>query len=1575
MRQSQQDGVKCGKWPDGHTSRLSPLICMRGPEDGAELSSSSLPPWSPSSICFGQTKEFASVIYTAGILDCEIKDSYWLTVFATDKGVTPLSASIEVFIQVEDVNDNAPLTSDPIYHPVVMENSPKDVSVIRIQAQDPDLTATPSRLSYRITAGNPQNFFSINPKTAGSLLGGIMWLDQSVINSPAPFPLSRWHAGQPSDPQPREHAPNAIASARAAGCGLITTTARKLDREQQAEHFLEGINNTKRFLVSSAPSGLLRSTVTVIDGPVTTRQSTVWVIVHIEDQNDNPPTFPEVTYRISLPERDRNKRGEPVYRVFAYDRDLGPNGNITYSIVDGNEDERFGIDPRTAMVSSKKVVTAGSYDILTIKAEDSGDSPLWSTVKLHVEWIRKPVPSPLPLVFTQRYYNFSISESAAVAQPVGVVAVSQSSTPVWFNIVGGRLAREMFYIPQNACGRNCSLDTGSFDMQYDLQVGVGTLVVAKPLDAEVQAVYNMTIQVTDGTNFATAQVFIRIQDSNDNPPVFSQATYDVSVSEDVPVDMELLRVRATDVDERARLSFTIYGSVDPASMRLFRVNPGTGVVYTADRLDYEARTQHILTIMVKDQEFPFNRDLARILVAVEDSNDNIPYFTSTVYDALAYESSPVGTSVLHVTALDKDNGINGKLTYTIEAGNSAGVFGIDNTTGLIFITRDLDLTFVGFYTLTVRVTDSGFPPLMATASVRISMILSDFSKPTFSQKEYQAEIMENSTVGTYVTTVSALSRSALIYDISRGNEESCFFINQHTGVISTRKPLDFEQTTSYFLAVQALSMAGVEAGTSVIVQVGDVNDNPPVFQQIRYVGEISEAAPVNSVVLGEDGNPLVIRATDRDRNHNALLAFQIIDDTARTFFSVDSGTGSIRTIASLDYETFSEFVFRVHVRDGGQPPQTADSPADVVIKVININDSPPRFSQDTYETVLLLPTYMGVEVLRVEAFDPDTTSDKSVTPVLVYSLVDNNVEHFTVQRNTGVVTVINPNLNKDRYRFNVKVWDGRFSSTASLTVVVREAMDSGLLFTQPLYSASIAENVANVTVVTVVNTVGQRLNEPLKYTLLNPGGRFIIRPTCGVVLTTGVRFDREERESYELVVEVNREDEILRVARVTVRVQVEDVNDNAPEFVNLPYYAAVQVEAEPGLAIFKASAIDQDLGRNREVTYSLKEQHGNFQVNPVTGELSLKRAFEVDLSNAEYKLVLVATDGGLPPLSSEVELPVTVVNKAMPVFDKPFYGVTVREDVAVSTSVLCINATSPEGQNVIFSITDRDPSLQFDIGFDTGVIGVVYPLDYETTQYFRITVKATDTLTGAKSEVDVDIVVLDVNDNPPLFLNNSYSTVLPENSMIGTTVLQVFAQDQDSEKNAAVSYQIVSDIYNSSDYFLIDSSSGLIFTARLLDYEFVQRYNFIVKATDSGDPALSSDVSVTVTVTDTNDNPPNFSQTMYEAFVSELAPRGHFVTCVQASDADICDAQRLRYSVVSGNERMTFVMEADTGVLRLSNKRRQGMKLSYQLNVSVSDGVFTNTAQKTPLQIYYKHFAAMQYDCSSSLATAERLRS
>lgn len=110
------------------------------------------------------------MIYTTDILDRETKDSYWLTVYATDRGVVPQFAAMEVFIQVEDVNDNAPLISEAMYQGTVPENAPEGLSVIQIQAQDPDDSAqTTDKLSFHIVSGNPQNFFSINSHTGEEL--------------------------------------------------------------------------------------------------------------------------------------------------------------------------------------------------------------------------------------------------------------------------------------------------------------------------------------------------------------------------------------------------------------------------------------------------------------------------------------------------------------------------------------------------------------------------------------------------------------------------------------------------------------------------------------------------------------------------------------------------------------------------------------------------------------------------------------------------------------------------------------------------------------------------------------------------------------------------------------------------------------------------------------------------------------------------------------------------------------------------------------------------------------------------------------------------------------------------------------------------------------------------------------------------------------------------------------------------------------------------------------------------------------------------------------------------------------
>lgn len=125
----------------------------------------------------------AGIIRTQELLDHETTAHYWLTVYAMDRGVVPLSAFVEVYIEVQDVNDNAPQTSEPVYYPSVVENSPKDVSIIQINAFDPDTKAS-DRLSYRITSGNPQGFFAINPRTGKTAAQTCLFISLQIGGTP-----------------------------------------------------------------------------------------------------------------------------------------------------------------------------------------------------------------------------------------------------------------------------------------------------------------------------------------------------------------------------------------------------------------------------------------------------------------------------------------------------------------------------------------------------------------------------------------------------------------------------------------------------------------------------------------------------------------------------------------------------------------------------------------------------------------------------------------------------------------------------------------------------------------------------------------------------------------------------------------------------------------------------------------------------------------------------------------------------------------------------------------------------------------------------------------------------------------------------------------------------------------------------------------------------------------------------------------------------------------------------------------------------------------------------------------------
>ncbi|XP_072352995.1 protocadherin Fat 1a isoform X3 [Scyliorhinus torazame] len=1415
--------------------------------------------------------EEKGIIKTAELLDRETTPHYWLTVYATDLGVVPLFSFIEVYVEIEDVNDNAPQTSEPVYYPEITENAPKDMSVVQIEASDPDSSSS-DRLNYKITGGNPQGFFLINQKT-----------------------------------------------------GLITTTSRKLDREQQAEHILE---------------------VTITDNGSIPKSTIARVIVKVLDENDNKPQFLQKFYKIKLPERikpDREKsvKREPIFRVIAADKDEGPNAEISYSIEEGDEQGKFFIEPKTGVVSSKKFSAAGEYDILTIKAVDNGRPQKSSATRLHIEWIVKPKPSPVPWNFEESSFSFSAMESDPVTHMVGVIAVEPAGTTLWFDITGDKQAREMFYIFQMACDPNCTAEGGNYDSRFDVDKGSGTIIVARPLDAEQKSNYNLTVEATDGTMSIRTQVYIKVIDTNDHRPEFSKPRYEVNIPEDTIPESVILHVSASDRDEKNKLIYILQSSTDPSSLKKFRLDPGTGILLTAERLDHEAKHQHVLTVMVRDQDVPVKRNYVRVIINVEDTNDHAPWFTSSAYIGRVYESAAIDSAVLQVTALDKDKGQNAEVTYAIESGNTGNSFAINPVLGTVIIAKGLDRSTRRQYELIVKATDRGKPPMSAVTTVRILVTISDNAAPKFAVKEYYAEISEGANIGSFVILATASSQSSIVYEIKDGNTDSAFNINPNSGVIITQKALDNEGLASYRLIVQATNMAGLSTNITVLIHLQDENDNMPVFTHSEYIGIISESAHVNSVVLNDKNTPLVIQATDADEGSNALLVYQIADPSAKKYFAIDSSTGAIRAVLKLDYEQANIFQFTVQVHDRGNPQLFAEHVANVTIHVIDVNDCPPVFVQDMYEASLLVPTYKGVRVTLVNATDADSGSNAD----LIYSIIDGNIgEKFSIDAKTALISVRNMTHLRSRYELTVRASDGKFSTTTSVHINIKESKESHLKFSQSSYSAVVTENSTEIKTIAIITTMGNEMNEPLFYHILNPDRKFKISHTSGVLATTGIPFDREVQEVHNVVVEVSEEKKASRVAHVVVKVIVEDINDNAPIFVNMPYYAVVQVDAEVGHVIRQVTAIDKDVGKNGDVFYYLKEHSEHFQVGP-SGEISLKKNFEPNLSNGEFIIIVVAKDGGEVSLSAEVEVPITVINQAMPVFEKPFYSIEIPEDIQLHTPVVYVQANSPEGPRVIYSITDGDPFNQFTINFNTGVVSVVSSLDFEMHPAYKLTVRATDSLTGSHAEVFVDIVVEDVNDNTPVFTERKYTATLSEASVVGTSVVQVIATDADSGMNKVLYYQLVEDETKSSEYFHIDSTSGLILTARMLDYEQIQQFNLLVRALDSGKPQLSSDIILTVRITDLNDNHPLFNELLYQAFVSEPVTRGHFVTHVQASDADPSDLEKLRYSIVSGNEHMNFAIDSKLGIITVANLHKQNLEEVYNLSVSVSDGVFRSSAK------------------------------
>lgn len=911
----------------------------------------------------------------------------------------------------------------------------------------------------------------------------------------------------------------------------------------------------------------------------------------------------------------------------AFDKDEGDNGKVRYSIKSGKGKAKFRIHPDNGIVYAAKSLDQDSYD-LTIKCEDNGNPKKVKMTSVRIEVVKVTEDSPNPPKIISSDQAVDVTEND---QPGYLItdfrAEDEDGDHLWYDITDGDDNND-FYIGES-----------------------GNLLLAKRLDCEVKKEYNLTISVTDGTHIVKTHLYISVINSNDHRPEFTEKEYRVEISENTEKDSEILQLHATDADEDKKLFYSLHTAKNPSSLNLFRVDSVSGVISLIQKLDRELISEHLLVVSVRDQGTPAKRNFARVVIKVHDFNNHIPEFTSKLIQGKVFETASVGTRVVQVYAIDRDAGDNARITYSIVSGNIGNAFEIDESMGIISVVKELDIQALPEYMLQVKASDNGKPSLSSQIPVHIMVQMADNAPPRFTtdRKDRAAEIYENLPIGSFVKHLEVRSTSSVLFEIISGNEGDIFFINPSTGIITTKDEVDYERNNFFNLTIRATNMAAKETACNLIIQVLDRNDNHPNFEHSLYRGEISESAPIGSLVtLSENGTvlnetiPLVIKARDSDSGQNALLHFDIIEYLPRKYFHIDSSSGAIKNIFILDYEKIPFYSFNVKVSDLGKPRLTSVTTARVEIAIINVNDCAPTFTQKEYNTTLLLPTYENVAVIQVNATDKDLLGDS----ILRYDIIDGNADKvFTINSGDGtIVTTRNVDKIKSFYKLHVRVSDGKYSTISYVYVNVENSENSGLVFQKPVYENSVAENSTKTQTVCIVNVLGTALNEHVEFRILNPTDMFKIGLTSGAIETTGQRFDREEKDNYELIVEAKSqmgENQSPRIAHVVVKVSISDENDNCPIFVNLPYYAVVSVDDPRGSVIIKVHAIDLDAHENGEVRYEMKKGHGElFRVERKTGEVILKQTLEGH--NKEYQLLISAFDGGIIPCSTDVIVNVKV---------------------------------------------------------------------------------------------------------------------------------------------------------------------------------------------------------------------------------------------------------------------------------------------------------------------------------------------
>ncbi|KAI9558883.1 hypothetical protein GHT06_015672 [Daphnia sinensis] len=1224
------------------------------------------------------------------------------------------------------------------------------------------------------------------------------------------------------------------------------------------------------------------------------------VTVMIIDVNDQPPVFNQAQYSIGIPENLDIGEALPGLDMTVSDSDTGVHSQFGLELIPlRNADNIFEVHPMSATGRTPVLIKVTGADKLDYENPDrremvvqviarGGGRRLSSTATLTILLVDVNDNNP---IFEEPSYSFNVVENSAPGLLIARLSATDADSGVY-----GQLRYELRGFGSEHFSVNAS--TG------DLSVGVCGLSTC--LDYEDQDIFTLTFTAIDGGGKSTSvPLTIKIDDVNDNPPVFEQNQYRRLIqNRAIDFDPQLV-LKATDKDgmrkghspptQDGRISYSIIAG--NTADNLFSIGRDSGILDVTRPINATelGEVRFVLTVRATDSGTPPQHadTVVTITVGAVDGNDP-PIFQQSHYHINVVERATPDSFVIQLNATDPD-GPTENLRYRVVGGSAVDWFTVDEVSGIVRVARGGALQWdqeSPLLTLAVAAVDQG-QPIAQTATATLTIQVEDINDkpPSFDKQLFIHHVAEVTAVGTRVLALGASdpdTSSQLRFRLTEPfqirnkggylrNEigSEYFSISETTGILTLTKPLDHENAAVVMFRAEVEDMNASQEFPNqtdvaeVAIYVQAHTDNGPIFSP-----PWSPAHPIIRAEVVEEQDPGIIFLTlqAHDPVTGLLIShFELVDEQkpiseALTSKQPDSGTSLESLFDQIRFTNDTESV------------------------------------NDTAKSIL----------------DPD-----------ISSLIELNklTGELTFKRRIDYEELVNKSL-----QFQVQAIAGeaenRRMSLATVKLDILDANDNSPQFAEEEYKVKIPESIHHPDVLVTVSATDKdsgKFGQILYFVSGDGADLFVIDdPTTGIVrVAPNVSLDREKQPSYTFTIiaaDQPQGSEEQQRSSVLVMVELIDVNDNAPAFTQSSYTAVVPENAPLDWSVSQVEAVDPDEQEGGIVEYSLVNGgrlEGLLTVMPNTGSIIVKGPLTGKGRSEPYVLTLRAQDKGESPLFSDIDINVYVgditPNDGVPSFVKPSFDekAYIVEEAPIGSIVfqaLAIDPDDPATPNgrLTYKFLD-DGTLGSDHAFfeihpATGVVTTKARLDRESKASYTLILVARDQGTPSQQATRrLNIIVRDIDDHPPQFIRTPYDGPLQfsvlEQVEPGWCVDQLRASDPDQGENAAIEYLII--FGDDAGVFTLERNPDNL--VRLLvkgtiDREVVDSYLLTIKCFKPAEkpselrkmynPQDTSEIQVKITVKDIDDNDPVFVQTNITTGVRLNAPLHTEVVRLEAIDPD-----------------------------------------------------------------------------------------